>query len=239
MKAAWRRITGIGLAVALLCGLVSGHGSASGPAVTFNSTAKTIDFTYGGVTLATGAGSTLTGMRHLTLNGLWNNAGATTTDVKKRHTTIGQDWEAVQAGPSWRRRCRGAARHAHGQPEGSAATDGITGVQWGLVLPDPYDLDIAGAGRHSPDGRIARRGLRLPAVRLSEHLGSADDPNPGSGRRHARARRRRFPVFQESARQARERQLPRRAGNVQPRAVRHGRRGGVDGLAGVPTRAIG
>ena len=159
------------MAFVLVFTMLSGLAMASnGTKVTFNPNTGNVDFVYGSVTLASGSGSALTGIRHLTQANLWNDSTAPSLTVKKGHTTIGQTWGS---GQSLAELETTVAAKDDGTLTVSQNADtqapGIKSVQWGLIVPDTNDLIIPVLGgirltADSPDAAYGFQQFDYPNI---------------------------------------------------------------------------
>jgi hypothetical protein len=170
MKIKVKKPIALSMVIVIIISMFTGIVSASGAKVSFNANTKVVNFTYGSVTLATGNNSPLTGIRHLTLSNLWNNSATSSVDIKKRHTTLGQIWESGQSRAE-------LETTVSSEYDGSLTVNqsaetqaqGITGIQWGLVVPDTYDLIIPVLGgirltSESPDAAYGFQQFDYPNV---------------------------------------------------------------------------
>jgi len=151
------------MTVILVFGMFSGYTSASNAQVSLNSSNGVINFTYGSVNLARGSNSSLTGIRHLSLTNLWNNSATSSSTIKKGHTTFGQTWGS---GSSRAELETTVATKYDGtltvSQHADTAAQGISGIQWGLVVPDVYDLilPVLGGIRLTADSPDAAYGFQ-------------------------------------------------------------------------------
>ncbi|MFC3804184.1 DUF6259 domain-containing protein [Cohnella sp. GCM10012308] len=172
----WKKTMMTGLAAVMICmGALGGGGpaAADGPAVTLNASTGALNFTYGTVTLAKGSGTALTGIRHRTLgggSGLWNDTAVSASTVKKGHTTYGQTWGSGQTLAELETT---VATKYDGtltiSQNADTQTGGISGVQWGLVVPDTYDLILPVLGgirltAESPDAAYGFQQFDYPNI---------------------------------------------------------------------------
>ncbi|MGO4370942.1 hypothetical protein AB4Z21_09105, partial [Paenibacillus sp. MCAF20] len=158
------------MALILVFGMLNGFASASSALVTLNSSTGAINFTYGSVSLALGNSSPLTGIRHLSLTNLWNNSSVSSSAIKKGHTTFGQTWGAgstrAELETTVATKYDGTltvSQHA------DSAAQGISGIQWGLIVPDSYDLIIPVLGgirltADSPDAAYGFQQFDYPNI---------------------------------------------------------------------------
>lgn len=158
------------MALILVFGMLNGFASASSALVTLNSSTGAINFTYGSVSLALGNSSPLTGIRHLSLTNLWNNSSVSSSAIKKGHTTFGQTWGAGSTRAELETTVAAkydgtltVSQHA------DSAAQGISGIQWGLIVPDSYDLIIPVLGgirltADSPDAAYGFQQFDYPNI---------------------------------------------------------------------------
>ncbi|QNK57689.1 DUF6259 domain-containing protein [Paenibacillus sp. PAMC21692] len=170
MRSASKKMWLAGLAVLLLCQWAPGRAAAEGQRVGFNSATGNIDFTYGNAQLAYGESGELTGIRHLTLNALWNNAADAVVTGKKGHATVEHVWGEGSAKAELETT---VARKYDGtltiSQYAESAAEGITGIQWGLIVPDTHDLILPVLGgirltAESPDAAYGFRQFAYPDV---------------------------------------------------------------------------
>ncbi len=163
-------ILSLALVLVLVCGLFNGMASANEAKVTFNPNTRNVDFTYGNVEMTYGSGSQLTGIRHKTLSNLWNGSATSAIDVKKGHSTLSQIWGS---GSTRAELETTVSAKYDGTLTVSQNADtqapGITGVQWGLIIPDTYDLVIPVLGgirltAESPDAAYGFTQFDYPNV---------------------------------------------------------------------------
>jgi hypothetical protein len=167
-----RRTVMVCVACILLFSSLPGFSSAdtANVKVTIDSGTAAIDFTYGTINLARGNEGKLTGIRHLAQNNLWNDTAASTVSAKRGHVTYEHTWGSgtslAELETTVARKYDGTLTVSqHAQTE----QPGISGVQWGFIIPDTYDLIIPALGgirltAESPDAAYGFSQFTYPDV---------------------------------------------------------------------------
>lgn len=167
-----RRTVMVCVACILLYSSLPGFSSAdtANVKVTIDSGTAAIDFTYGTINLARGNEGKLTGIRHLAQNNLWNDTAASTVSAKRGHVTYEHTWGSgtslAELETTVARKYDGTLTVSqHAQTE----QPGISGVQWGFIIPDTYDLIIPALGgirltAESPDAAYGFSQFTYPDV---------------------------------------------------------------------------
>ncbi|GBF74701.1 hypothetical protein PA598K_03063 [Paenibacillus sp. 598K] len=170
MKRKARSALSFSIAIILVFSIFGSMAAANQPGVVYHPTTGLIDFTYGSVTLGTGSSGQLTGIRHTSLTNLWNNVAIASTDIKRGHTTVEHSWGSGQSKADLettvRKKYNGTLTVSQ---DAMTQAPGISGVQWGMIVPDSYDLILPVLGgirltAESPDAAYGFQQFDYPNI---------------------------------------------------------------------------